>query len=300
MNFVVEYDEVNECDFNYLQDVIPANAIPCHIEGSSLKLIRTDIEKRYLCVYEINPNIKTKIQWCSKRKEYRLYSPHYGWQSTTHKILDQTSETVRTTAKDNPDKQLLLNGAGGFKPAVSKYRIKPTDERISEQYRQQSYPTSNNCVWLAAALVIKSENEIFAEQMIHNLSQYPEDYEWLHLFDKAGNRKSLAFLLRQLDSTQYQAQKLKQVSFENRTNYILNQCAEGLFVVILKSVTGESSHCVGINVKTRKLYDCMEEVVHELTLEGLSYCCGDKQFVKFESICQLVPIGKKNSNKRKK
>ena len=102
MNFVVEYDEVNECDFNYLQDVIPANAIPCHIEGSSLKIIRTDIEKRYLCVYEINPNIKTKIQWCSKRKEYRLYSPHYGWQSTNHKILDQTSETVRITARYPP------------------------------------------------------------------------------------------------------------------------------------------------------------------------------------------------------
>ena len=55
---------------------------------------------------------------------------------------------------------------------------------IPLEYQQKSYVTSNNCVWLAAALAIHSVNEEEGEKMIAARKRDPSRYEWLTVLKK--------------------------------------------------------------------------------------------------------------------
>ena len=93
--------------------------------------------------------------------------------------------------------------------------------------------------------------------------------------------------MRHVPKLKYEVRRIKLLEYHDRTNFILHECNTGLFVATLEDVYGESTHTVGINLDMRKIYDCMELVVHNLSLKSLFHCCGDKEFKSFKEICKL-------------
>ena len=151
------------------------------------------------------------------------------------------------------------------------------------KYLQRSYPTKNNCVWLAAALAIRSIDEEEGDNMIQKLNDAPSDFEWLNIFENNKKQKqiknSLSRKLRE-GKMKYMVIKVKNVQNTYTINHILNESDDGIFVALLRSTVGECTHVIGINVALKRIYDCMEEIELDLNYNNLSRCCGPKKEIR--------------------
>ena len=92
----------------------------------------------------------------------------------------------------------------------------------------------------------------------------------------------------------YVSTKLKNVQRDKILDYLMNICEGGLYVALLKAKIGEATHAVGINTFLRKIYDCMEKRVMELTIDSLNRCCGPNMSILWiEAVAVLCKL--KNS-----
>ena len=267
--------------------MIPEELIPCKQESNTLRLLNTDYGFDHKIIYELDPYVVTKIKYISSRKSYQLYTPHFGWKDRSQSDCNKISRVLTETAFDNPGRELLVGGVGGYRKDTLQHETSSNDQLIPTKFQQSTYVTSNNCVWLAAALVVNSVDHEFADIMIESFQACPDLYEWLKIYNKKGNKNNLVEKLKNIQPIAYEVRKIKGVSSLYMTNHILNIQKSGLLVCMLENSIGESSHCVGINLNKQTIYDCMEKRVHELTIPNLSICCGDKDFQKFGTVAEL-------------
>ena len=77
--------------------------------------------------------------------------------------------------------------------------------------------------------------------------------------------------------------------------FVLKHVDDGLLLCLLEDDQGGKTHCVGINMKKRIIYDYMEAMELHLSKDNLSLCCGDNtRFVRFNLIVQVVHYGYKH------
>ena len=159
-------------------------------------------------------------------------------------------------------------------------------ERLQSNFLKTSYNKNNSCVWLSASLVVNSVDPDEAGNMVQHLQPAPNEYEWLNIFGKRDTT-SLSQKLNQNKSL-YSARRIKGIQRDNILDYILNEYKAGLYVALLKSTTGETTHTIGINVERRIIFDCMEERELEFTLDNLSkYCWPHKTIERFTVVAEL-------------
>ena len=243
-----------------------------------------------LKVCKINSDIKTRLCYNKIEKAFQYYSQHYEWQDCPEQLLNQYSINLKEKVLKAGDKNesVLMTYSG---------RREESEEVIDGmelpiKYLQRSYPTANNCVWLAAALAIRSIDEEEGDYMIQKLNDSPSDFEWLKIFDNnKRKRKCKDSLSRKLRDgvMKYMVIRVKNVQNKYTINHILKESRDGIYVALLRSTIGECTHVIGINVSLRKIYDCMEEVELDLNYNSLSRCCGPgREIQRIEILGQLV------------
>ena len=140
-------------------------------------------------------------------------------------------------------------------------------------------------MWLSACLLIRSQDIEVADRLVNAYKIDPEKYEWLRLHNKGAKGAAALSILFIIDKRCYlQVCKVKiPKEYENNvTKYILNGMKEGLVMSVLHDNHVNKSHTIGINVKLRKIYDCMENCILDLNKDSFSQCCGTNYvFAKF-------------------
>ena len=122
--------------------------------------------------------------------------------------------------------------------------------------------------------------------MIEPYVKNPDRFEWLDLFNRMSrssqntNTLSYSSLYKHMHLVKgnlYDVCKIslyKDYKSKNLTDLILNEKNNGIVVMILEDENGTTSHAVGINVRRRLFFDCMEKKSLVLEKGNLSICCG--------------------------
>ena len=142
--------------------------------------------------------------------------------------------------------------------------------------------------------------------MISNIEHNPVRYNDMRIFNSFRSKTmSLQKVLEQDYSGIMVRKTIKLAGHTNtsRLEYVLEKGCQGIFVAVLEDNAGFKTHTVGLNLRKREIYDCMENCVMRLTRENLGYCCGpDKQIKGIEVLAEMIVINvrnKKTRNKRK-
>ena len=137
-------------------------------------------------------------------------------------------------------------------------------EAIPREYQQEHTKVENSCVWLAACLVVRSENTDLASILLTTYKSDPKKFEWLHMFNKnALSATTLHNLFRHEKKCRLNVCHLNVPEIYKHmslTDYILNHRHQGLIVAMLEDTTGGNSHTVGINLKLKLIYNCQESL----------------------------------------
>ena len=179
-----------------IYEFVDSKLITCSSNWDNISKYQPNKEFKHKRVYVIDSNIVTMIKYVSKPIKYQLFSPHIGWYDTPIEMIHKYPNVLKESCEDNPDVAILINKLGGFRPDTSSYVPKDNDELIPKEYKQSTYVTDKNCVWLSAVMVIDSVDVNAAKKMMIPFVENPKVYDWIPLFDK---KKLGIFWLLSLD-----------------------------------------------------------------------------------------------------
>jgi hypothetical protein len=248
--------------------------------------LSVDSKHSYSRVYEIKPDVITKIQFDKDTDRLLGKSPHYQYFPLSDDIVSQLSLSKVEEAKKNPGKEVPFDDGGTRHMNSTEVSDQlPTDvlKPIEKIFQQSSYQDDNHCVWLAAAMLINTEDPERAMDLTNACMKEPQRFQWLRLMNKGVKKdtNTLSNCLRYIKSN-YQVRKIRGINSQKINNYIMNEAKHGLYIVTLEDDMGQKTHSVGIDAETRLIYDCLEKCTLPLSLLNLSRCCGDgRTFITF-------------------
>lgn len=282
-----------------VDDLVMEGAAVCFKEAGEVANMCFIGHNERIVIAESNADFRTKIRFHNELQRFEHYSPNYDWIPSSYEYIKELSASDKKNAKllAPMKKSVVINSTGFREPSEKELTV---GNLVNDMFLQKTYHTKfeceNSCVWLAAAMVINTENSYEAERMIEEINKYPKKYDYLDLFNKRDN-PSLARKLQEINS-HYRVHKVKGWDRENSLAYFMDTVKAGLYVVVLKcqGQGGERTHAVGLNMVKRRIYDCMENRDMPFTIEYLNRCCGpNREFHRFELCCEL----KTKFNKRK-
>jgi hypothetical protein len=246
----------------------------------------------YSRVYEIKPDVITKIKYDKENDKVLGKAPHYQFFPLSDDILSQLSLGKVMEAKKNPPKEIPFDDGGTRNmnsTEISDQLLTNVLKPIDKIFQQRSYEEDNHCVWLAAAMLINTEDPKRAKDLTNACIKDQKRFQWLRLMNKGGKKDTncLVNCLRFIRSN-YQVRKIKGINSQQINNYIMNEAKHGLYIVTLEDNMGQKTHSVGIDSESRIIYDCLENFSLSLSLENLSRCCGDgRTFITFRFYCEI-------------
>jgi hypothetical protein len=282
--------------FKHCDEILPQGSATGFINAVSIELLRIPSESKRTGVYEVCPDNITVIKYDKATKQFKGQSPHYMFMALDKDILNQIPITRRKQAVKKPDTNICIN-AGGARTKSNWYFGKkiPMEKDcfvIEELFQQDTYKGYNSCVWLAAAMIINSIDRRESMVLVNELRNDPGKFDWINILPNAEvpNNQSLYGLLRIVKS-KYTVKKLRFDNSMKSNKYIMEIAEKGIFIAMLEDDTGSQTHAIGIDVQSRKIYDCEEEYELNLTYQNLSRCCGEsRNFVSLNFVCEIIPF----------
>jgi hypothetical protein len=197
--------------------------------------------------------------------------------------------------RHNADKNEQKNNAGrATMSQLLKFTYNADLKRNNEHFTQQK--GSMSCVWFTASLLVTSRFPEIAEVMRKTYDENDELKSPMFLWVTKKNRKlaeySLNHWLKLISKCRIRVQKF---TIDNKCHgqavidALKGDKSKWHFVCSLNSTGGSTTHCVGIDTHTNKIYDCEEDWELELNVENLTRCCGQgKMFIKFLYVVAVV------------
>ena len=270
-----------------LDDILnPGTVLWKKIDPSYFSNLSVDSKHVYSRVYEIKPDVITKIKFDKGTDTLLGKSPHYPYFPLSEDNISQLSLSKIEKAKKHPSKEVPYDDGSIRNMNSTEISVhSPTNvlKPIDKIFQQGSHIHDNHCVWLAAAMLINTEDSEEARVLTDACMKEPKRFQWLRLMNKGAKQdtNTLINCLKYIKSN-YQVRKIKGINSHKINNYIMNVAKHGLYIVILEDDMGQKTHSVGIDAKTRLIYDCLEKCSLPLSLSNLSRCCGDgRTFITF-------------------
>lgn len=266
-------------------------AVACFKESGEIGNMDSISHREQIVIAESNANVRTQLRYVVATESFEQYSPNYDWIPCNYENISILSKTLIENAKLLGPKKasVVINSTGVREPSETSLTVGNIVEKryLQETYRKK-FGCENNCVWLAAAMVIKTEHEYEAERMIEEINKNPSEYEYLNLFNRRGY-PNLAKKLIEMKSL-YIVQKVKGCNRDNSFSFLTNNVKNGIYIGVLKcdGVGGERTHAVGLDLKNQRIFDSMEQRDMPFAIEYLHHCCGpNRKFHRFDLVCQL-------------
>ena len=261
-------------------------------------------------ILKIDNDNKVKYRYTSTGN-IEVFSHSFGWQLGTTRDYDALSSTKKKHSKNNPNVAMNFDGFGA-RGESDNIEIGDFNKAfpINLDFQQQkSDITSNNCVWLSTACLVRNMDPTDADIMISNFQKNRFKYEWLKfrepkdtetkIINQNSNIESLELLLSR--DIGYCLRKVTKIA-NCYMNQLVKSNMKGKYIVQLQFNNGQGTHVVGIDKDINVIYDCMEDCALNLTKASLNYCSG-KQGLLIESIpiCyKLEDNNKKRSHRETK
>ena len=215
-----------------------------------------------------------------------MYTHAFGWDKAKAHDFKNLSYERKQFAQENSGKEFVYKGFGARNTISNKdLAIFDYDMPIPDIYKQQSYTTENNCVWLSTALVVRSFDDRDGQYMIDLFLKNKQKFEWMSIKGnkmKDDHHSHEMSIIYGTETLQEKLQRdigyhLKKVPKpENRCykDYLINDRDNGKFIVMLKLTDGQYSHVVGVDCDIGKIFDCMEEYALDLQSDNFDFCGG--------------------------
>ena len=290
------------------------------IPNGSLTMIGTNSQIKKYCEKDINLVLgrttqnkykickitnKNRVKYRYMNGNYEIYTHAFGWDKASDFDFKNLSFERKKYAQENNGEEFVYKGFGAREVIDNKELASfDYDIPIDQKFRQQSYSTENNCVWLSTALIVNSMDMCDGQHMIDLFVKNKQKFEWMNI--KKNNKNKQHKKMSIIYATETLQEKLQRdVGYNLKSvpkpkggcykNQLINDKKHGKFIVMLKLTDGQYSHVVGVDCDLGKIFDCMEDYALDLTTENFDFC-GGTVGVKVYSIpvCfELVDNGKK-------
>jgi hypothetical protein len=286
-----------------LENLLPKNSKAMVTSGSNIFYATTGNDHDSFN-YDSTPRIcvlsnQLKIRYRYYNGKMQMYSNSFGWTTTNdddNKLLTYVSVQK---AKKNPNEEFTMRGGGSRNESESSLLLESQKkEEIESNFQQSTYATENNCVWLAAAMLVKIYDEGNSDIMINELKKNPNRFEWIY-FTKIPKTEmddptytpteTMIQLLQKI--VKYQLVKVRKE--KDFLDFVLREDTQGLYLCMLETKSGSKSHVIGIDCFNKTIYDCMEKFGLVLNKENIDYCCGQGSFG-LQSICSCFIVQKQS------
>ena len=260
-------------------------------DPTSFLNLTVDSKHLYSVVYEINPDVISKIQVDKESNTLLGKSPHYTLFPLTQEMIKEIPDVKIDEARKNPGIEISLD-AGGTRnmnePMIHQNYSSTGMEPIAEQYRQHTYKYDNHCVWLATAMLINTIDPTSAQCLTDACMREPLRFQWLRMFKDPKNKVNSLYSCLKYVKSNFEVCKIKGINSKKVYNYIMNEALVGTFVVTMEDNMGQQTHSIGIDAKTRLIYDCLENNTLRLCKKNLSRCCGEGHtFIAFKYYAEI-------------
>ena len=279
------FDEPRQEDnFNLSKEAaVPPNTLVMRATSSFLQdylsHTKAPLETKFL---DINPNMFDEIMYIKATKALKVYNIHFGWKTVQSNSLVGVSQKEITWCQNNPGKVRKLRSGLRNTSMASTSESDAVDQIPSVFQGRNS--TSGDCVWKAAALLIRKESLANALEMIHQLHKYKSYFEWTSFFsaqnEAVGIKDSSMRNVNSLASalsfyTSYECHRFRGVLPSHRIQHLIAEERQRMAVVELKDQNG-GRHAVGVDCtrNPKIIWDCQEKHGLVLTKNNLDYCCG--------------------------
>ena len=250
---------------------------------------RTTQNKYKIC--QLHGNKRLKYRFVDN--SYEVYTHAFGWNKASDHDFKNLSYQRKEYAKSNSGAEFVYRGFGARNTIANKdLATFDYDMPIPKCFKQQSYSTENNCVWLSTALVVNAIDINDGKYMIDLFVKNKQKFEWMSIKrNKQNLHQQKISLMYATETLSEKLQRdigynLKSVSKpENRCykDYLINNKNGGKFIVMLKLTDGQYSHVVGVDCDMGKIYDCMEDYALDLNASNFDFC-GGTEGVKIDTI----------------
>ena len=123
------------------------------------------------------------------------------------------------------------------------------------------------CAWSATLILIDLLCSDTADKMVHLRDADPNKFSNIHLFKYSQDYGSVAKLLNII--TDYELKKVNKIGrMKDRADNIMKKDKE-LFVCVLADLNANTNHCIGIDCKSRLIYDAIDLKAKRLTKENI-------------------------------
>ena len=242
---------------------------------------RTSENKYKIC--KISGDYKLKFRY--HNGEFQVYSHAFEWTKANDADYKSLTYQRKKFAQNHEDEEFVYRGGFGARTTIEDKDLAQFDFEIpiDDNYKQMSYSTENNCVWLSTAIIVSKMNKMDGDHMIQMFRKDKQKFEWMRIKSKKKDKyDEMSSIICPPESLQEKLQRdvgyvLKSIPKPNNgcyKNKLLNDCHEGKYIVMLKLTDGQYSHVVGVDCDEKKIYDCMEDYGLELTSDNFDFCGG--------------------------
>ena len=145
------------------------------------------------------------------------------------------------------------------------------DDVLYEQDIDYKFHQGNGitCAWSATSILVDLVCRKTADKMIKLRNEDENKYSNIHLM---RGHDSVSNLLTK--HTRFELKRVKDIGdIHERADNIMKRDS-GLFVCVLSDINGSTNHCIGIDCKTRLMYDAVDLKAKRLTKENIEYSAG--------------------------
>lgn len=222
------------------------------------------------------------------------FNPHFGWRVFTELEFSIIAPAHLTDARDQAGVPIYIHG--GHREVSENLSTWSYGHqcislpKIDRMFRAcDDDVTDGSCVWLSAAILVNTFNEVKARAMLKYMEGNKGEITWMTLYTNVGKKRKgcrhrrressrVRSLAHRLSKFHLGLQKVKGVDDKDRHEFLMN-ATDGLYVCVLLTYPNyTNTHAIGVdcNHYYKVIYDCYEQRGLQYSLENLDLCCGPK------------------------